>query len=103
MTKFILCLYKKVKITIKSVNEFEPRFILPKKQASSGVDDEFTNTKKMFLFRTEENKDFNLRVKAVDGDKGLDGEIIYRIEKLNNDDTFEIESRFNESAQALGN
>jgi len=81
------------------VNEFEPKFILPKKQVSFEVDEK---NKKLFVLRTQENKDFNLRVKAADGDKGPDGEIVYKIERLNNEDTFEIESKFDETSQALG-
>ena len=76
---------------------------MPKKQAIRRDGAEFSNTEKMFTFKAEENKNFELRVKAVDADKGLDGEITYHIEKLNHEDTFEIESEFNESAQYLGN
>ena len=75
--------------------------MLPKRRIALSNTD-FFGSDKVFKYITEENKDFTLSVKATDSDRGADGFISYRIERINSDDTFEIESSFNESTQNLG-
>ena len=79
-------------MNIKGVNEFEPEFVMPKKQSAN----------KIYTFKTLENKDFKLSAKAEDKDEGKDGEIMYKIVMLNQDDTFEVDTYLNETTNVFG-
>ena len=92
-----------MRLEIKGRNEFKPEFVLPRRKISNVDNNEFISSDKMFTFKTEENTNFNLRVKAEDLDSGLDGLISYCIERINQEDTFEIERKFNQTTKCLGN
>lgn len=37
-----------------------------------------------------ENKDYHLKVKSTDSDEGKDGQLVYKIEMINQDDDFVV-------------
>ena len=78
---------------MKNQNEFEPRFVQPTKPAPSGTTDMFVSNK-MFTFKVAENQDFDLQVKAEDLDAGQDGQLVYNIEMINQDDEFIVHQSF---------
>ena len=75
--------------------------MLPKKQLSNTQD--FFVSERFYKFLAEENKDFKLSIKAEDLDHGLDGNITYSIEKINQDETFEVETTTNPVSGTYGN
>jgi hypothetical protein len=96
-----LFLINKVKLKIKNVNEFEPKFVEPLKPISlikNENPNDFFVSNKMFTFKVEENKDFELQVKAEDLDDGVDGQLVYNIETINQDDEFLVEAAFNNAS-----
>lgn len=90
-----------VRIEIKGQNEFVPEFVLPKKQVANSQS--FFGSEKFYKFLAEENKDFTMSIKAEDLDRGLDGKITYSIERINSDDTFEVQNSFDEISGTYGN
>ena len=78
---------------VKNQNEFEPRFVQPIKPTLSSTTDMFVSNK-MFTFKVAENKDFDLQVKAEDLDAGQDGQLVYNIEMINQDDEFIVQQSF---------
>lgn len=69
----------KIRLTIKNVNEYVPQFIQPS-----------TLDGKVFSYKVPENKDYHLKVKSTDSDEGKDGQLVYKIEMINQDDDFVV-------------
>ena len=81
----------KIRVTVKNFNEYSPEFILPEPRLgeSSGV----------FSYNVPENKDFHLKIKAIDNDKGLDGQLIYGVDMINIDDDFGLITEYDQSEE----
>ncbi len=80
----------KIRLTIKNVNEYVPQFIQPS-----------TLDGKVFSYKVPENKDYHLKVKAIDSDEGKDGELVYTTEMINQDDDFGLQTEYDSNEKSF--
>jgi len=80
----------KIRLTIKNVNEYIPHFIQPS-----------TLEGKVFSYKVPENKDYNLKVKATDADQGKDGELVYTVEMINQEDDFGLHTSYDSNEKTF--
>jgi hypothetical protein len=81
LTKATVTLY------VQNMNEFAPRFILPKPTSSNSNSG---GNNMVFSYKVPENEDFTLQLQAVDGDEGSDGVIVYETRFVHEEDSLQL-------------